>query len=382
MEAPVQIKKASGGIRSIMLNASYSGSIVNFRGPLISALVEKGYLVHVTAPEPTPAQRAAVDQLGAKLHAIPLRRTGLNPLADLRYLRALSRLIGHLQPAFVLNYTAKPNIWGAVAAARAGVPSASMVTGLGYAFIKGAGSRRRATQALMRFLYRRATNQNRRVIFQNPDDRDDFISAGCLADPKKAAIVNGSGVDIRHFQPVPLPEAPVFLLIARLLWSKGIREYVSAALMVRERVPHARFQLAGFLDEGPDAVPRSELDSWISAGIDYLGPLEDVRPAITQSSVYVLPSYREGTPRTVLEAMAMGRPIITTDVAGCRETVRHDVNGYLVPSRDVTSLAIAMTILAEDGAVRSVMGAESLRIAEERYAAKTVAMSVLAHLSL
>lgn len=234
----------------------------------------------------------------------------------------------------------------------------------------------------MRLLYRRATNHNRRVIFQNPDDRDDFIAAGCLAEAQKAALVNGSGVDISYFQSTSLPEAPVFLLIARLLWSKGIREYVGAALKVREQVPHARFQLAGFLDEGPDAVTDAELGGWIKAGIEYLGPLEDIRPAMAGASVYVLPSYREGTPRTVLEAMAMGRPVITTDAPGCRETVRNGVNGLLVPTRDVDSLAAAMTILAEDSAVRSAMGAEARRIAEEKYAADAVAMSVLAHLSL
>jgi glycosyltransferase involved in cell wall biosynthesis len=189
-------------------------------------------------------------------------------------------------------------------------------------------------------------------------------------------------VDLSYFQPTSLPEAPVFLLIARLLWSKGIREYVGAALKVREQVPHARFQLAGFLDEGPDAVTDAELDGWIKAGIEYLGPLEDIRPAMAGASVYVLPSYREGTPRTVLEAMAMGRPVITTDAPGCRETVRNRVNGLLVPTRDVDSLAAAMTILAEDSAVRSAMGAEARRIAEGKYAAEAVAMSVLAHLSL
>jgi glycosyltransferase involved in cell wall biosynthesis len=346
------------------------------------ALVARGYAVHVTAPEPTASQQAAVAELGANLHPVPLRRTGLNPVADLRYLRSLRSLMRRLQPTFVLNYTAKPNIWGAIAAAGAGVPSASMVTGLGYAFIEGSSRRRRATQTLMRSLYRRATVLNCRVIFQNPDDRDDFIAAGCLADRQKAALVNGSGVDTNHFQPVPLPDAPVFLLIARLLWTKGIREYIEAALQVRNRMPHARFQLAGFLDEGPDAISRAELDTWIEAGIEYLGPLEDVRPAIAGASVYVLPSYREGTPRTVLEAMAMGRPIVTTDVPGCRETVRNKANGLLVPSQDVASLATAMTTLAEDSAARATMGTEARRMALEKYDAEAVATYTLAHLHL
>lgn len=382
MEVNIQTRKASAGVPVVMLNASYAASIVDFRGPLITLLVARGYAVHVTAPEPTALQQAAVASLGAELHPVPLRRTGLNPVADLRYLGALCGLMRRLQPTFVLNYTAKPNIWGAIAAARVGVPSASMVTGLGYAFIKGSGTTRQATQALMRSLYRYATARNYRVIFQNPDDRNDFITAGCLANPHKAALVNGSGVDTKHFRPVPLPDAPVFLLIARLLWTKGIREYIEAALQVRQRVPNARFRLAGFLDEGPDAVHRAELDSWIEAGIEYLGPLEDVRLAITEASVYVLPSYREGTPRTVLEAMAMGRPVITTDVPGCRETVWNNLNGLLVPAQDVASLAVAMTVLAEDLTLRATMGTEARRIAEEKYEAGTVAASVLAHLNL
>lgn len=365
-----------------LLNASFAGSIVSFRGTLIEELIKRGYEVHITAPDPTEQQRQAVAQLGAILHTVPLSRTGLNPISDLVYLRALHKLIKQIQPVFVLNYTVKPNIWGAIASAREHVPSASMVTGLGYAFISGRGSKRGLVQKLMRALYRSATRHNQRVIFQNPDDRDDFIAAGCLVDSGKSAIVNGSGVDIRFFQPVPIPEAPIFLLIARLLWTKGVREYVEAAIRVRTQIPEARFRIAGFLDGGPDAVTETELNDWVAAGIEYLGPLDDVRPAIADASVYVLPSYREGTPRTVLEAMAMGRPIITTDAPGCRETVINGLNGFLAPVRDVDALADAMRSLATDGALRAKMGEASKRIVDKKYAADAVARSILDKLQI
>ena len=197
------------------------------------------------------------------------------------------------------------------------------------------------------------------------------------------AIVNGSGVDLDEFRPAPFPEQTSYLLIGRLLYTKGIREYAMAARKIRSCHPDVRFRLCGWPDDGPSAISSQELDDWISDGtIEYLGHLDDVRPAIADASVYVLPSYREGTPRTVLEAMAMGRPIITTDVAGCRQTVEPGENGFLVPHRNEDALARAMTHFIGEPQLVESMGSASRRLAEHRFDVEEVTDSLLVTLGL
>lgn len=362
---------------SVLLNGSIALSLINFRGPLIAELIDRGYQVHVTAPEIDHETRIKLAERGAIVHEVSLGRTGLDPIQDLGYLRQLIALMRRIKPQHVIGYTIKPNIWGSLAARIVGCPSTSMVTGLGLSFIEGAGLKRRAIQRLARALYRLATACNKFVVFQNPDDQRDFIAAGCLGDPRKARQVNGSGVDIAYFAPTPLPPEPSFLLIARLLKTKGIEEYVAAAQQLIGQGISARFGIAGFFDPGPDAIEESAAHAWRAAGIEYLGPLNDVRPALAAASVYVLPSYREGTPRTVLEAMAMGRPIVTTDVPGCRQTIEHGVSGLLVPARDSAALAAAMRQLAEAMDLRAAMGQAARARAERLYAADSVAKALL-----
>jgi glycosyltransferase involved in cell wall biosynthesis len=207
------------------------------------------------------------------------------------------------------------------------------------------------------------------VFFQNADDRNLFFEDGILGRDSSTFVVNGSGVDLNEYPYSPITEKrPAFLMIARLLGDKGVREYVRAARLIRARNPDARFALAGWLDDNPDSIRQVELDKWLESGhVEYLGRLEDVRGAISESSVYVLPSYREGTPRTVLEAMAMGRPIITTDGPGCRETVRHGENGFLVPVKSVSALVEAMQRFIDNPELAAEMGKRSREIAEERY---------------
>ena len=358
--------------RRILVNGSYAPSLINFRGPLLRAMLEKGLDVHASAPDISPEIANELLAMGVKVHSIPLQRTGRRLLGDITYFRSLRRLMVEIRPDCVLGYTVKPNIWGSIAAKLSGVRSYSWVTGLGYVFIDGEGLGRKATQWVARQLYRIATACNRKVIFQNPDDMADFIANGCLADKGKASMVNGSGVDTAQFSPAPLPGAPIFLLIARLLRSKGLAEYGAAVTLVQGKIPGARFQLAGMQDEGPDAISQSELDSLIAMGIEYLGPLSDVRPAIAAASVYVLPSWREGTPRTVLEAMAMGRPIITNDVPGCRQTTEHGVNGLLVTAHDPKAVAAAMEQLGNDKAKRVLMGHASSKRVQAIYAVEKV----------
>lgn len=369
---------------TILLVASYAPSLVNFRGPLIEDLVARGHDVHVAAPDIATGTGRTLRTMGAKVHETPLSRQGLGPLSDLRYMRTLRRLIRRTGAEIVVTYTIKPNIWGAFAAARANARSVAMVTGLGLAFTDTgtAGLRTSLMRRAARLLYRRATRRNWRVIFQNPDDRDDFLAAGCLADPGKVRMLNGSGVDLDHYVPAPLGEKPDFLMVARILGAKGVREYARAAVMVRRTHPQARFRLVGFFDGGPDAIAPAEMAEWQAGGLDYLGPSDDVRPHLAACRVYVLPSYREGTPRSVLEAMATGRAILTSDAPGCRETVEHGRNGYLVPVRDAEALAARMRELIDAPELTARMAAESLAIAREKYDVHKVNAELMRHLGL
>lgn len=355
----------------VLVIASFPDSLLLFRGALLDALLGQGLQVHVAAPD-LPLSSTVRQQLEAKgivVHEVPMHRTGTNPLADLSTLFALRRLMQRLRPSHVLAYTIKPVIYGLLAARLTAVPNRfALITGLGYAFTGEATGFRGGLRALVRRLYALALKGADKVFFQNPDDRDLFLSLGILGKATPTVIVNGSGIDVSNFAVVPLPKGVDFLLIARLLGDKGVREYVEAAVRVREVYPEASFSLVGWIDGNPDAIAQSELDAWVSEGIiRYLGRMNDVRPALAACSVYVLPSYREGTPRTVLEAMAMGRPVITTDAPGCRETVKDGDNGFLVPVKSVDALAEAMLRFVREPALRELMGRRSREIAEDKY---------------
>lgn len=359
---------AKGGGRALVI-ASYPDSILKFRGPLLEAMVASGWDVHIAAPavDAMPGLREALASMGVALHDIPLSRTGTNPVADLGLVLALRRLMRELQPTVVLPYTIKPVIYGTIAAWMAGVPRRfALVTGLGYAFT---GDRQGVVKRVVSSLYRFALGRTHKVFFQNPDDERLFRELGIAPAGIPSVVVNGSGVDVAAFPVTPLPGGdPVFLLIGRLLGDKGVREFAEAARQVKALHPEVRFRVVGWIDSNPDAIAQSELDAWVADGtLEFLGKLDDVRPAIAASTVYVLPSYREGTPRTVLEAMAMGRPIITTDAPGCRETVIDGDNGFLVPVQSVDALVDAMLKFIEDPTLAPRMGRRSRQIAEDKY---------------
>ena len=366
----------------VLVIGSYAPSLLNFRGPLLQAMIAAGHEVHAAAPDMEHSFRAGLSALGVTAHDIILARTGLNPIQDLRSLRSLRSLIKREQPDLVLTYTIKPNIWGAFAASLCGVPSYAMVTGLGFAFTDSNTQKQPLLRRIVRRLYRAATSCNTAVIFQNPDDRDDFIAEGCLKDPHKARMVNGSGVDLDYYEPSLVPQGAHFLMISRLLRCKGVAEYAQAAAQVKDRFPQATFTLVGYFDEGPDGITAAEMDAWQAQGLNYIGPSSDVRPALAASSVYVLPSYREGTPRSVLEAMATGRAILTSDAPGCRETVIDTQTGFLVPVRDVDGLAKRMQQMIKNPNLRAQMGAASLNLAREKYDVHKVNHTMLDHLGL
>lgn len=338
-------------MKTFLLIASFPDSLIKFRGPLLRALVAKGLDVHVAAPDlaDVPDICTELEALGITLHEIGLKRTGTNPVADLATVAELWRLMRRIRADYVLGYTIKPVIYGSMAAWLAGVPNRfALVTGLGYAFTGEASGKRGLLRKLIQRLYRFGLSKSRKVFFQNPDDEALFRQLGLLPADIPSCVVNGSGVDVADYALAPLPEKPSFLLIARLLGDKGVREYAQAARKVKAQYPDAVFQLVGWIDDNPDAISQQELDEWVNTGtVEFLGKLADVRPAIADCNVYVLPSYREGTPRTVLEAMAMGRPVITTDAPGCRETVTDGDNGFLVPVKAVDELAAAKLLNAE-----------------------------------
>lgn len=333
-------------------------------------MIAKGHDVYGCAPDAPAQVRESLAKLGVQYIHVPIDRAGMNPVRDLRSAFLLFRLFKKIQPNIVLSYTAKPVIWGSLAARAAGVPASfAMITGLGHAFIHSSSRWQRIFERIVAGLYRTSLTHTRAVFFQNPDDRNEFHERNLLKHDTRAVLINGSGVDLEQFPQSPLPDTPVFLLMARLLSDKGIREYREAARCIRAKYPMARFLLAGGYDANPTSISQGEIQNWQREGhIEYLGKLEDVRPALAQARIYVLPSYyREGIPRTILEAMSSGRPVITTDAPGCRETVQDGVNGFVVPVKDAAALADAMEKFIVQPGLAESMGRESRRMAEHKY---------------
>jgi glycosyltransferase involved in cell wall biosynthesis len=369
--------------RKVLLLGSYAPSLTRFRGPLIAAMVSRGHQVFAAAPDMDAGTDAGLRALGAIPVEVVLGRTSLDPLATWRSGRALAALVRRIGPDVMIAYTIKPVVLGALAARAAGVPFfAAMITGLGYAFLGGLHPKRIAVRLAAMLLYRRALRASQLVIFQNEDDRADFRRLRLLGPGTPSLVVNGSGVDLEEYAPRPLPDGVSFLMIARYLRDKGIGEYGAAAARLKAEFPEVRARLAGWLDESPDSIRPAELEAMVASGVEDLGRLADVRPAIEAASVYVLPSYREGTPRTVLEAMATGRAVITTDAPGCRATVVDGENGFLVPVRDPDALYRAMRRFVEDPELAARMGAASLRLVREKYDVQAVNAAILEHVGL
>lgn len=343
-----------------------------------------GHEVVACAPKGSDSLRSDLAKIGVSYHSLPLYRTGLNPLQDLYSLWYLTRFFQNHRPDVVLSYTIKPIIYGSLGANLARVATiSSMITGCGSAFNDETLSQRLFAR-LARSLYRFGLGSNQVVFFQNPDDLRMFIERRIVTESNHPTLINGSGVDLDFYTPAPFPDTVSFLLIARLLRAKGIGYYADAARHLKVRYPQAKFVLVGWGDSSSRGVPGAEVDHWVSQGwIDYLGPRADVRPAIAAASVYVLPSfYGEGVPRSILEAMAMGRPIITTDAPGCRETVQSGKNGYLVPMRDSRQLADTMERFIINPAGIPSMGAASRRLAEEKFDVREVNRTILQSLGL
>lgn len=362
---------------------SYAPSLIVFRGPLIGDMARRGHEVIAAAPSISGETAAKLEGLGAEPLDVPLVNASLNPLALLRSLNELRRIIRARRPDVIIAYTIKPVILAALAGRAERVSKiVALITGVGYAFTGGREIKRLVSRAAASLLYRLALARSDVIIFQNPDDEALFRSLRLVPRGRQTQRVNGSGIDLDFFAPAPLPPGASFLMIARLLRDKGIREFAEAAKRLKALHPEVPIAFVGYLDPSPDSLSQGELDELIRCGIEFKGQLADVRPAIAQCSVYVLPSYREGTPRSVLEAMAMGRAIITTDAPGCRETVRDGENGLLVPPRDSDALYEAMLRFVEEPELAARMGPASRRLAEEKFDVHEVNAQLLGYAGL
>jgi len=336
-------------------------------------MVDRGHEVLALAPDYDDSSRAGVKDLGAVPVDYHLSRTGLDPLQDTRDFLCLVCLLERLRLDVTLAYSTKPVIYGTLAAWLARVPRRyALITGLGCVFTFPTAREaafRKCLRTVVSLLYCMSLHRATRVLFQNPDDLREFCLQG-LVEQKKAVLIGATGVDLEAFSPAPPVQSPVtFLLAARLLREKGVCEFAEAARRIRSKYPGTRFLLLGGLDTIPGGIKREEVEEWVREQIlEWPGHVQDVRPWIAQASVFVFPSYyREGVPRSTQEAMAMGRPVITTDAPGCRETVIDGVNGFLVPVRNVDALVKAMERFILEPELIERMGKESRRIAEERF---------------
>lgn len=368
-------------------------SVKNFRTDLLLDIAQLGYEIHILAPDLKDylAEKEYLENKNFLLHEISLSRTGTNPIADAKTLLDIYTLLKKIQPAATLGYTIKPVIYGTLAAHLANVPKKfALISGLGFAFQNHSNTQKiSVVKKIVNTLYKMALKRANKVFFQNSDDKKLLEDLGILQQQTSVTIVNGSGVNTDYYDHAPLIQdesgqyAASFLMVARLLHDKGIREYFNAAEIIKKQYPHVEFHLVGGLDENPASISKEELDKIVQSNtINYWGKISDVRPAIRASNIFVLPSYREGVPRSVLEAMSMGRAIITTDAPGCKETVVDGVNGFQVQVKSVDDLVTAMRSCIENPPMIAQMGKASRELALEKYDVIKVNHHMISSMSL
>jgi glycosyltransferase involved in cell wall biosynthesis len=359
----------------ILFISNTTWSLYNFRRSTIAALKARGYEVLCVAPADEYCQRLE-SELGVRHYSWHLKGASVNPARELWAMLSLFYLLVKLRPRFVFNFTVKGNIYSGLLCRLLRIPYANNISGLGTAFLHD-----RPLFLAVRRIYGRANRGARRVFFQNPDDFRLFEAKG-LAHCTRAVQLPGSGVDLRHFQPAPVAPRPpfVFLMLARLLGDKGVREFVAAARTVHACGYSARALLVGGMADGNQSgIRMRELQGWIDEGvIEYFGHQRDVRPFIRDCHVVVLPSYREGLPRSVLEAAACCRPALVSDVPGCRHAVRDGQTGWLFPPRDAEALAARMADVIELSDLQlQTMGEAARALVEARFSDQIVIRATL-----
>ena len=354
----------------ILIFGTVPNDLLNFRADLIQDIKKRGYKVIASSSALDSNSITHLKKLDIEYESIYLKRHSLSLIGDIRTVVNLLNLLKKQKPNLVLAHGIKLVIWGGISSRIRKTPFFALITGLGFAF-QGKSFKRKLLTKFVSFLYKIALKNSEAVIFQNTDNRNLFIEKGIV--PKsKTHIVNGSGVDIKKFSFNELPTSNInFLLVARLLGEKGLREYASAAKVVKDQFPNVEFDIVGAEDESLDAISIDEVKSW-SKYINYNGSTDDVRPYIKKCHVYVLPSYHEGLPRSTLEAMSMGRPIITSNASGCKETVEEGKNGFMVPVGSYEELARKMIWFIKNEEKIKIMGKRSRMIVENRFDVRSV----------
>jgi len=373
--------------KRIALVSSYAPSLTRFRFDLIRALISEGHHVTAFAPENDQAVADALAGVGCDFEVLPMARTGTNPLADVALLIRMVRAFRRLRPDVVITYTMKPVIYGGIAARLVGVRERhALMTGLGYVFADpDPRGKRRLLRDISVRLYRAGLRGVGRAFVYNSADAEDIRRFAMLEDNSRLVRVAGTGVNLSRYKQQPIPKPPLrFLFIARLLADKGVREFVAAAKRLKPDYPDAEFNILGPLDPNPKGITADEVEGWAKENtVKYLGETNDVRPFLADASVFVLPSYyREGVPRSILEAMATGRPVVTSTLPGCGDTVEDGVSGYLVPPRDAESLADALSKFLVDPDLAKRMGLEARARAEAVFDVHKVNRHLLSEMKL
>ena len=356
----------------IAVLSSFTTSLFWFRLDMMKSFMNAGCEVLAVGDGAEEEWAPKFAELGIRYRSIPVQRNGTNPVKDLVTLRALHRLLKEEKPDKIFAYQAKTVIYGGIAASMCGIREFyPLIAGVGSVFL-GDSPKQKLICSILVAEYKVGMRRAPKVFFQNRDDLKVFTDHGIVKE-EKAVMLHGSGVNIEKFSPAALPEQPGFLCISRLIRDKGVWEYLDAARAIRARRPEVSCVLVGPFDTNPSAIKPEELQPYLDDGsVTYVGEQKDVQPWLKQCTAYVLPSYHEGTPKTVLEAMACGRPTITTDAPGCRETVADGVNGYLVPVKDVDAIVEAMEKMLDDPEKTAAMAAQARRICEDRYDVRKV----------
>lgn len=364
-------------MRALLLS-SHTPSLFWFRVDMMKEMKAEGYEVYAAGQMPETEWAERFNELGVTYRQIKVSRNGLNPMGDLATLKDIKRLLKEIRPDKIFVFQAKTVAYGCMAAASLGITEVyTLIAGLGSVYL-GHGLKNRVVKFVMSALYKQAFRKSKKVFFQNNDDKQTMLDEGLLKEDK-IVMIHGSGVNVEKFTPAELPDVPTFLYIGRLIRDKGVGEYLEACKIIKaEYGDKVRCLLVGPYDSNPSALKPEELQPLVDSGIiEYFGEQRDVRPYISQCSIYVLPSYHEGTPKTVLESMAMGRAIITTDAPGCKETVVDGVNGYLTEVKNEANVAEKMRQLIEHPETVAAMGKKSREMACDIFDVKKVNDTIL-----
>lgn len=357
--------------RNILIIASLSGSLLHFRGDFIAELIKQGYTVFAAAPDISERVNQGLLKLGATPVTFKLDRTGLNPLKDFKSISQLKLIIQKHKINLVFPYTIKPVVYGSIAANRLKIPVISLITGLGFTF-SGASNKAKVLQKITKRLYRYALRKNELVLFQNEDDLILFKNHKIISKNQKTDIINGSGVHLERYPFRVMKENSQnvkFVIVARLIKEKGIQLFMDAAKILKAKYPLAEFHIIGGMADSPSGIKIEKLEELHRDNIIVFHGINNEVPEFLKGvHVFVLPSfYREGVPRSILEALSVGMPIITTDTPGCRETVITEKNGFLVPPNSLEPLIEACSYFLENPLAIEEMGKQSRKLAEEKF---------------